>query len=103
MSAVGKYQDRPWSPQKYKKWLASRGPIGDWALSDCIAADRCVREHTLTNARRILRDRIRTPMIRQYLELMLETHFGSVETDDLLRHLGAYPEWIDRTDWSKTK
>jgi hypothetical protein len=36
--------------------------------------------------------------VREYVLSMAQFHFGSAETDELLKSLGCYPSWMKRSE-----
>lgn len=77
---------------EYIAWKASRGEAGTWDLSMCRAADNLIKTVVMANLEAaILHIPYRT---REYVQLMVSCHYGSVETDEYLTGLKCYPDWL---------
>jgi len=87
----------PWTKQQYLDWLKTRGPIGEWKHQDCKAADRHIEVATLSNLARILGNQnVIDKALKSYIMTMARCHFGSSETDNMLKAIKAYPDYMDK-------
>ena len=78
---------------EYKQWKLTRGDdAAQWKREDWVAADALVKAETLHNLAMKLKKT--DPVISRYVQLMVRTTFGSVETDEFLLRFRAYPGWI---------
>jgi hypothetical protein len=70
--------------------------ISKLTIHQCIEMDSLVKAETLSRAEVILKEKYPTmdDITMGYMNQMLKFHYGSVETDEMLKHLGAYPEWV---------
>lgn len=83
--------------QQYLKWLEKRGDAGTWDLADCRAADALIKRETLKRLDELLLERAKVPTtLAEYIKLMVDIHFGSMETDNLLMTYKLYPEWMEK-------
>lgn len=82
---------------EYTAWLKRRGPTGTWNIEECVAADRLIKQATLSNAANWIAKHVHQDA-QAYLKDMLNFHFGSVETDLFLTQIKAYPEWIEHDE-----
>lgn len=76
--------------EQYIAWKASCGD--DASHADCAAADHHIKVTTMANLKTIVRD-LPKPQ-REYILLMARATFGSVETDEFLTAIKAYPDYI---------
>lgn len=82
------------TPAQYTQWKAARGEdAAKWELSKCHAADTLVRRTALANAKKWIKANIHKDA-RYLFDSMLSIHFGSVEVDDFLTKINAYPKWL---------
>lgn len=78
---------------EYIKWKETRGEdTAEWDRNKCRAADELVKRTALACLQ--LRLKGQPKVIRDYVILMARCHFGSVETDNFLQEMRAYPDWI---------
>ncbi len=78
---------------QYIHWKNTRGEdTCKWKREFCIAADALVKTHALINARAYL-SAIDKPAA-ELIECVVSAHFGSVEIDNFLMAIKAYPEWV---------
>lgn len=82
-----------WTKEQYLTWLQTRGEPGTWNMSDCTAADELIRSTALANANHWIDLNVKTPA-DNLLKTFLSVHFGSVETDEFLQQIKAYPDWM---------
>jgi len=73
--------------------------ISKWTHKQCVEADRLIKMEALKKAEVIIKALHPTmdDEMSQFLNEMLKYHFGSVECDNLLMHLNAYPEWMHKS------
>lgn len=86
------------SKQQYLAWLRTRGEPGTWDLNKCRAADALIKREAVRAAERKLKACISNHDVWLFTMSMIISHFGSVEVDDLMMKLDAYPEWMDKTE-----
>lgn len=79
---------------EYVNWLGTRGPVGTWDLNQCRAADEFIKNTALTNAAQWSTQHVDSPA-RELLQDLLSAYFGSVEIDEFLQAINAYPDWIE--------
>lgn len=78
---------------EYIKWKAERGDPGTWDHSICVVADKLIKDTTLVTANKWIDEKI--PLeARELLKLLISARFGSVEIDEFLVAINAYPEWM---------
>lgn len=70
--------------------------INEISLREASAMDKFIKETALRNAEIILKRDYPTlsDKLMDYLIQSLNVDFGSVEVDELLIHLKAYPDWL---------
>lgn len=85
-----------WTKEQYLQWLAERGPVGTWNHEACRNADALIRHVAMVVFTVKSREWALPPLVRDYLISDVEHHFGSVEVDEMLTHLGCYPDWIEK-------
>lgn len=70
--------------------------INKLSFREASAMDKFMKETALRNAEIILKRDYPTlsDKLMDYLMQTLNVDFGSVETDELLMHLKAYPDWM---------
>lgn len=68
--------------------------INKWTYAQCVEADKLIKKCTIRRFEEQLRNHCFPKTIVDYLMLMVEVHFGSVETDQLLITMKAYPDWM---------
>lgn len=80
--------------EEYLNWKATRGSEawGPWDLDKCCAADALIKAEALKALEREVSSL--KPALRDWIMLTARTHYGSMETDDMLTALGCYPEWL---------
>jgi hypothetical protein len=72
-------------------------PISDLvnvARSELRQVDTWIKATTLRNLRNELIAQGCTETLREYVVLISEHRFGSIETDQFLHNLNCYPEWM---------
>ncbi len=71
-------------------------PIRKWSYEQCLAADRLIKDETLKAAEANLLTLMPTApkFIHEYMSMMLDLHYGSIETDECLMTLKTYPTWM---------
>jgi hypothetical protein len=55
-------------------------------------ADQWVKQFALAQLKSKLKSEL---LVRDYVLLMARCHYGSVETDDFLKAMGCYPDWMN--------
>ena len=79
----------------YLKWVEERGEAGDWELEKCRAADALIKRETLAKLMvRLQKEIPNDTKLRAFVLDMARYKFGTVEVDQLMMHLGCYPEWM---------
>lgn len=82
---------------QYLTWLQVRpADPADWSAQDCREADQLIREVALDNLQKVLKRSLVSKDLIQFVELMVDVHFGAAEVDDLLMALKCYPDWLDK-------
>lgn len=80
---------------QYLAWLATRSEPGTRDREKCEQADALIKRETLANLHRyLILKGIVGDATREYVEMIVSANFGSVETDDFLMKIKAYPEWM---------
>lgn len=82
--------------EEYLKWLETRGEPGTWNITDCRAADKLIKTETLECFRKKVKPQV-PEVLWPYIELMVDVHFGSMETDNLFLAFDAYPKWMSKS------
>jgi hypothetical protein len=71
-------------------------PLEKWTLSECHEADALIKREALAKAKIAIKasNPAMEDKLFDYINMMLDLHFGSVETDEMLIGLKAYPDWL---------
>ncbi len=83
----------PFSPDEYKAWIKSRGPVGAWDHESCRRADAHIKAVAISNFMNLVKGL--HPTVEAWMDLMISHTFGSAETDEMLKELGCYPDYIE--------
>lgn len=78
---------------EYIHWKETRDPEGRWKMEDCLAADQLIKTTALENANKWCEEYIREPALSLF-KTFISVHFGSVEVDNFLQQIKAYPDWL---------
>ncbi len=89
-------QPQTFTKEQYLDWVKRRGDARDWKYYECVAADRCIKQHTLANFRTKLNVLNIPEVLKWYLFDMVYNQFGTTEVDSLMIQLDCYPYWMDR-------
>lgn len=67
-------------------------PFSEWTRQECIQADSFIKDVALTILAANLKPQPK--VIQDYVNLMARCHYGSIETDEFLKALNCYPDWM---------
>lgn len=67
--------------------------IMQYSIEELCAADDWFKEYALAKLA-VRLSAIESKVVRDYMQLMARHHFGSVETDDMLKAMDCHPEWL---------
>ena len=68
------------------------------SLEQIREAEKLIKETTLARAKEIVDTCCQIPALASFLNLMLREHYGTVEVDELLMSIRAYPDCNSCTD-----
>ena len=78
---------------QYIHWKKTRGPVNTWDIKDCWAADKLIK-HTALDAARVWIKANVHELVAPLFMTFLSVNFGSVDVDDFLQSINAYPDWM---------
>ena len=85
---------KPMTKREYIDWVRTRDKNpAKWNFRTCVEADALIKRQTIINLGRILKAYKIPNVLKSYIATCAIAYFGSVETDDMLMALKAYPKW----------
>ena len=76
-----------------KQFKAINSRPGNFGYAECAAADAWLKAYALKKLRKAIGDIDAT--VAEFTLAMADSHFGSLEVDDMLVKLGCYPKWLN--------
>jgi len=78
--------------REFLKLKAAR-PLAEWTESECLYADKLIRDTTIKNLKEYLRTRKVDNPLRKWILQFVGHNFYYAETGEMLVKLKVYPDW----------
>jgi hypothetical protein len=69
--------------------------LSEYSHEELSAADAWLKAYAIVKLEQYLKTVKTSRSLKDYIMLMVRTHYGSVETDEFLAEHGCYPEWVE--------